>query len=52
MDYCWQVDKSRGYVEIFQFTQGCNWLDVVEVRFYTGDEPGDGSHTQRSYKFS
>ncbi|XP_064394215.1 uncharacterized protein LOC135341559 isoform X2 [Halichondria panicea] len=35
-----KVDKSRGYVEIFQFTQGCNWLDVVEVRFYTGDEPG------------
>lgn len=36
-----QVNKSRGYVEIFHFTQGCNWLDVVEVYFYADDDnPG------------
>ena len=36
-----QVDKGRHYVEIFVFSPGCNWLDVVEVKFRMGDAPGN-----------
>lgn len=36
-----QVNKERNYVEIFVFTPGCNWLDVVEVRFSLGKDPSN-----------
>ena len=35
-----QLDKNRHFAEIFAFTQNCNWLDVVEVTFHTGEETG------------
>ncbi len=38
--HCMQVDKERNFVQIYSFTEGCNWLDVVEVRFRIGKEPG------------
>jgi len=34
-----KVDREKYYVEIFSFTPGCNWLDVVEVTFRAGDLP-------------
>ena len=39
-----QLDKNRHFVEIFSFTRNCNWLDVVEVTFHTGEEPGSYGH--------
>lgn len=40
VDLSIQLDKNRHFVEIFSFTRNCNWLDVVEVTFHTGEEPG------------
>ena len=34
------VDKQGHFVELWSFTPGCNWLDVVEIRFQTGSEAG------------
>ena len=36
-----QLDKDRHFVEIYAFTQNCNWLDVVEVTFHSGRGPGN-----------
>lgn len=34
-----QVDKERNFVQIYSFTAGCNWLDVVEVHFSSAEDP-------------
>ena len=41
-----QLDKNRHFVEIFAFTKNCNWLDVVEVTFQNGEEPGNTVNCQ------
>jgi hypothetical protein len=35
------VDKDRKFVQIYSFTAGCNWLDVVEVKFRLGKDSGN-----------
>ena len=35
-----KVDRGRCFVQVFSFTPGCNWLDVVEVHFRPGKEEG------------
>ena len=35
------MDKEKKYVEFFVYTPGCNWLDVVEVHFQEGENPGN-----------
>ena len=34
-----KVDRETHFIQLFAFTPGCNWLDVVEVRF----RPGSGT---------
>ena len=34
-----KVDKLDLLVELWSFTPGCNWMDVVEIRFRNGDPP-------------
>lgn len=36
-----KIDKQGQFVELWSFTPGCNWLDVVEIRFQTGNESGE-----------
>ena len=39
-----KVDKLELLVELWSFTPGCNWMDVVEIRFKNGD-PASGKLT-------
>lgn len=33
-------DREAQFVELWSFTPGCNWMDVVEIRFQAGEEGG------------
>lgn len=28
-------DRETHFIEIWSFTRGCNWLDIVDIRFET-----------------
>ena len=34
-----KVNKESNFIQVFAFTAGCNWLDIVEVKF----QPGPGT---------
>ena len=34
------MDRKKNYIEIFSYTVNCSWLDVVEIHFRTGTDPG------------
>ena len=36
-----QVDTVKNYIEIFSYTAKCNWLDVVEIYFRSGNDSGE-----------
>ena len=33
-------NKETRFIEIWSFTPGCNWLDVVEIRFEANSSSG------------
>ena len=39
-----KVNNQTHFVQIFSYTAGCNWLDVVEVQFREGEESGGWTH--------
>ena len=41
-----KVDRERLFVQLFSFTPGCSWLDVVEVQFRPGKEDGEGERRE------
>jgi hypothetical protein len=44
-----KVNKDTHFIQLFAFTPGCNWLDVVEVKFTPGSDSSVTTARARSF---